>query len=36
MTGLVDVKVAALDEHSSGRRLIWRRERRQASEATPG
>jgi hypothetical protein len=34
--GLVDVKVAALDEDWSGLRLVWRRERRQASEATPG
>jgi hypothetical protein len=29
--GLVDVKVAALDEHWSGLRLVWRRERRQSS-----
>jgi hypothetical protein len=34
--GLVDVKVAALDEDWSGLRLVWRVERRQASEATPG
>lgn len=34
--GLVDVKVAALDEHWSGLRLVWRRERRQTSKATPG
>jgi hypothetical protein len=34
--GLVDVKVAALDEHWSGLRLVWRKERRQASPATPG
>jgi len=26
--GLVDVKVAALDEHWSGLRLVWRVERR--------
>jgi hypothetical protein len=29
--GLVDVKVAALDEHWSGLRLVWRVERRQAA-----
>jgi hypothetical protein len=34
--GLVDVKVAALDEDWSGLRLVWRRERRQTSGATPG
>lgn len=34
--GLVDVKVAALDEDWSGLRLVWRRERRQASTASPG
>jgi hypothetical protein len=34
--GLVDVKVAALDEDWSGLRLVWRVERRQASQATPG
>ncbi len=34
--GLVDVKVAALDRDWSGLRLVWRRERRHASEATPG
>jgi hypothetical protein len=34
--GLVDVKVAALDEDWSGLRLLWRVERRQASQATPG
>jgi hypothetical protein len=34
--GLVDVKVAALDEDWSGLRLLWRAERRQASQATPG
>jgi len=34
--GLVDVKVAALDEDWSGLRLVWRRERRQASEASRG
>ncbi|HEY7934388.1 MAG TPA: DUF3052 domain-containing protein [Solirubrobacteraceae bacterium] len=34
--GLVDVKVAALDEDWSGLRLVWRSERRQASAATPG
>jgi Protein of unknown function (DUF3052) len=28
--GLVDVKVAALGEHWSGLRLVWRRERRRA------
>jgi Protein of unknown function (DUF3052) len=28
--GLVDVKVAALDEDWSGLRLVWRRERRHA------
>jgi hypothetical protein len=28
--GLVDVKVAALDEDWSGLRLVWRRERRSA------
>jgi hypothetical protein len=32
--GLVDVKVAALDEHWSGLRLVWRVERRAA--ARPG
>jgi len=26
--GLVDVKVAALDQHWSGLRMVWRRERR--------
>jgi hypothetical protein len=34
--GLVDVKVAALDEDWSGLRLVWRRERRQTSQGTPG
>jgi hypothetical protein len=34
--GLVDVKVAALDEDWSGLRLVWRKELRQASPATPG
>ena len=34
--GLVDVKVAALDEDWSGLRLVWRKERRQALPATPG
>jgi hypothetical protein len=34
--GLVDVKVAALDEDWSGLRLVWRKERRQAPPATPG
>ncbi len=34
--GLVDVKVAALDEDWSGLRLVWRTELRQASPATPG
>jgi len=34
--GLVDVKVAALDEDWSGLRLVWRRELRQASGASPG
>lgn len=34
--GLVDVKVAALEEHWSGLRLVWRRELRHASAATPG
>jgi hypothetical protein len=34
--GLVDVKVAALDEDWSGLRVVWRRERRQTSRATPG
>ena len=34
--GLVDVKVAALDEDWSGLRLVWRRERRHTSRATPG
>lgn len=34
--GLVDVKVAALDQDWSGLRLVWRVERRQASQATPG
>jgi hypothetical protein len=34
--GLLDVKVAALDEDWSGLRLVWRRERRQTSGATPG
>ena len=29
--GLVDVKVAALDEHWSGLRLVWRVERRGAA-----
>jgi hypothetical protein len=31
--GLVDVKVAALDEHWSGLRLVWRVERRGAARA---
>jgi hypothetical protein len=34
--GLVDVKVAALDEDWSGLRLVWRRDRRQASRAACG
>ncbi|MGA2320653.1 MAG: DUF3052 domain-containing protein [Solirubrobacteraceae bacterium] len=34
--GLVDVKVAALDEDWSGLRLVWRRARRDAPDATPG
>jgi hypothetical protein len=34
--GLVDVKVAALGQDWSGLRLVWRVERRQASQATPG
>jgi hypothetical protein len=34
--GLVDVKVAALDEHWSGLRLVWRSERRHAPPGTPG
>jgi len=34
--GLVDVKVAALDEDWSGLRLVWRRECRQASEPGRG
>jgi hypothetical protein len=34
--GLVDVKVAALDEHWSGLRLVWRKERRDASPRTRG
>lgn len=34
--GLVDVKVAALDEDWSGLRLVWRRERRAASARTRG
>ncbi|MGH2833553.1 MAG: DUF3052 domain-containing protein [Solirubrobacteraceae bacterium] len=34
--GLVDVKVAAIDEDWSGLRLVWRVERRSASSATQG
>ncbi len=34
--GLVDVKVAALDEDWSGLRLVWRRERRPATQGTRG
>jgi hypothetical protein len=34
--GLVDVKVAALDEDWSGLRLVWRKERRSASRAGRG
>jgi hypothetical protein len=34
--GLVDVKVAALDENWSGLKLVWRKERRHAPPATPG
>ena len=34
--GLVDVKVAALDEDWSGLRLVWRRERRQPPKSTRG
>lgn len=34
--GLVDVKVAALDQDWSGLRLVWRKERRAASPARPG
>jgi hypothetical protein len=33
--GLVDVKVAALDEDWSGLRLVWRRERRERSKSAP-
>jgi hypothetical protein len=33
--GLVDVKVAALDEDWSGLSLVWRRERRETSQRTP-
>lgn len=34
--GLVDVKVAALDQDWSGLRLVWRKELRQASKAASG
>jgi hypothetical protein len=34
--GLVDVKVAAIDEDWSGLRLVWRRERRSAPTAPRG
>ncbi len=34
--GLVDVKVAALDEHWSGLRLVWRRELRHPSPSPSG
>jgi hypothetical protein len=34
--GLVDVKVAAIDEDWSGLRLVWRRERRSAPAAPRG
>ncbi len=34
--GLVNVKVAAIDQDWSGLRLVWRSERRHASPATPG
>jgi hypothetical protein len=34
--GLVDVKVAALDQDWSGLRLVWRRELRHASQAPSG
>jgi Protein of unknown function (DUF3052) len=34
--GLVDVKVAALDEDWSGLRLVWRKERRGAAPAARG
>jgi hypothetical protein len=34
--GLVDVKVAALDDDWSGLRLVWRRELRHASAASHG
>jgi hypothetical protein len=34
--GLVDVKVAALDENWSGLRLVWRRERRRPADAKRG
>jgi hypothetical protein len=34
--GLVDVKVAALDQEWSGLRLVWRRERRATPKSTPG
>jgi hypothetical protein len=34
--GLVDVKVAALDQDWSGLRLVWRVELRQTSRGTPG
>jgi hypothetical protein len=34
--GLVDVKVAALEEDWSALRLVWRKERRQASPAKRG
>ena len=34
-TGLVDTKVAALDDDWSGLRFVWRRERRPSLEAAP-
>jgi hypothetical protein len=34
--GLVDVKVAALDQDWSGLRLVWRRERRATPKSTQG
>lgn len=34
--GVVDVKVAAVDEDWSGLRLMWRRELRGASPSRPG
>jgi hypothetical protein len=34
--GLVDVKVAALDQDWSGLRLVWRKELRETPRSTPG